>query len=41
MLMNTADESDHESTESDDEFQICEVCNNVEEVLPLIHCFNI
>jgi hypothetical protein len=30
--MNAADESEHESNESDDEFQICQICN-VEEVL--------
>ncbi|KAF3325766.1 protein strawberry notch 1 [Carex littledalei] len=34
-----SDESDHESTESDDEFQICQICNNVEEEKTLLlHC---
>lgn len=39
LSMNAADESEHESTESDDEFQICQICN-VEEVLLFIYCFN-
>lgn len=29
-LMIVAAESDHESTESDEEFQICEICNSEE-----------
>ncbi|KAK9269142.1 hypothetical protein L1049_000911 [Liquidambar formosana] len=31
-------DSDHESTESDDEFQICEICNSEEERKKLLHC---
>ncbi|KAJ4815925.1 RING/FYVE/PHD zinc finger protein [Rhynchospora pubera] len=33
-----SDESDHESTESDDEFRICQVCNVEEEKTSLLHC---
>jgi hypothetical protein len=36
--MNAADESEHESIESDDEFQICQVCN-VEEVLLFMYTY--
>lgn len=31
-------ESDHESTESDEEFQICEICNSEEEKKLLLRC---
>ncbi|XP_058072327.1 protein FORGETTER 1 isoform X2 [Magnolia sinica] len=31
-------ESDHESTESDDEFQFCEICSNEEEKKKLLRC---
>ncbi|KAH9676915.1 protein FORGETTER 1 [Citrus sinensis] len=36
-LKNAAD-SAHESTESDDEFQICEICNSEEERKKLLQC---